>query len=299
MALRNDVSVRNKARLIEATVDMRLRGAQDADELGFMGRVLVQTTLPHSDPGDVRWYERTNGDVSLVIQPGVVRGKGGELRSAGIPYGSYPRLVMAWVTTEAVRTRSSCLVLGPSLSAFMRELGLGVTGGRWGTVTRLRDQMRRLFHARITAVRGDERTDEADSFQISVRRRLWWDPKRPEEPVLFNSHIVLGDEFYHMLVEHPVPIDLRALRALKQSPLGLDLYAWTTYRVSYMKYETVIPWNLLMDQFGADYKNVHDFTKKAKRELKKIALFWPGLKYKTPRGRLVISPCAPHVARLN
>ena len=98
--------------------------AQDADELAFMARLAMMATLPHSDPGDVPGFERRNGNYRLSIQPGL---------GVGVPYGSLPRLVLAWMTTEAVRTKSPRLVLGDSLSAFMGELGLVPTGGE-GTV---------------------------------------------------------------------------------------------------------------------------------------------------------------------
>ena len=57
-----------------------------------------------------------------------------------LPYGNFPRLLLAWVCTEAVRTRSRVLVLGDSLSEFMRTLGVYSSDGKayiW-----LRNQMR-------------------------------------------------------------------------------------------------------------------------------------------------------------
>jgi hypothetical protein len=55
-------------------------------------------------------------------------------------------LLRLWrLSTEAVRTQSPNLVLGESLSAFMRSLGLQPTGGKQGTIARLRKQMERLF----------------------------------------------------------------------------------------------------------------------------------------------------------
>ena len=68
----------------------------------------------------------------------------------GLPYGTYPRLLMAWITTEAVRTKTRELQLGDSLSYFMRRLDLDVTGGQKGTVTVLRRQMKRLFSANVS-----------------------------------------------------------------------------------------------------------------------------------------------------
>jgi hypothetical protein len=36
----------------------------------FMARQLVQVTLPHRDPGKVEAWQRTNGNLTLVIRPG-------------------------------------------------------------------------------------------------------------------------------------------------------------------------------------------------------------------------------------
>ena len=58
-----------------------------------------------------------------------------------LPYGNLPRLLMAWVSTEAVRTRSRELVLGRSLSEFMRKVGIFDEGG--ALRRRLRTQMDR------------------------------------------------------------------------------------------------------------------------------------------------------------
>ena len=60
-----------------------------------------------------------------------------------LPFGNLPRLLLAWLSTEAVRTQSRELVLGRSLSDFMRTLGVYSSAG--GVQTRLRNQMNRLF----------------------------------------------------------------------------------------------------------------------------------------------------------
>jgi len=113
--------------------------ARGTDNLGYMSRVLAQVTLPHSaQPGSE--YVRHNGKLTLsVLAPSHV----------GLPYGGLPRIILAWLTTEAVRTRDRTLVLGPSLSEFMDQIGLTPTGGRWGTIPRLQSQLRRLLASRI------------------------------------------------------------------------------------------------------------------------------------------------------
>ena len=278
----------SRRQLIEAAFLVRGADAASADELAFVARILAQATLPHSDPGDVREFGRTNGDYRLVIQPGV---------GTGVPYGSYPRLVLAWLTTEAVRTKSPRINLGDSLSAFMHELGIVPTGGRWGTITRLREQMKRLFASRIAAVYEGDDGFALRSMEVATDVDLWWSPKSPDQPVMFESTVVLGERFFRAAVERPIPVDMRVLRALKKSPLGLDLYTWLTYRVSYLERPTEIAWRSLHEQFGADYAEVKDFTKKAKRELKKIKTVWPELRFETPRGRLCLKPSPTHVAR--
>ena len=70
-----------------------------------------------------------------------------------LPFGNLPRLLVAWVSTEAVRTQSRELVLGSSLAEFMRKLGISSdSGGSRGERTRLRNQMDRLFHAHVSLI---------------------------------------------------------------------------------------------------------------------------------------------------
>lgn len=281
------MNIQNRIKLVKAAQEIQTLDALNADELGFMARMLVQTTLPHSDPGDVKAFERTNGRAHLIVQPGP---------RTGVPYGSYPRLVLAWITTEAVRTKRPELVLGDSLSAFMADLGIVPTGGRWGTITRLREQMRRLFAARIALLYEDADVDAAEYVQVADSIRLWWHPKNPEQAAIWESTVTLSDRFFREITARPVPLDMRVLRALKRSPLGLDLYAWITYRRSYMTAPLSITWDALHAQFGADYSDSKDFRRKVKRELLKIKAVWPDLKYSTPRGRLVLSPGRAHIA---
>ena len=91
-----------------------LVNASEADpELGFMARTMALCSLPRTNPGKRKEYKRVNGPFTLYM----VAGGGNKL-----PYGNLPRLLLAWVCTEAVRTQSRVLVLGKSLAKFMREL---------------------------------------------------------------------------------------------------------------------------------------------------------------------------------
>ena len=64
-----------------------------------------------------------------------------------LPYGNLPRLLLAWICTEAVRTKIRELILGRSLADFMRSVGVYDDGG--AVRRRLRDQMQRLFRSHM------------------------------------------------------------------------------------------------------------------------------------------------------
>ncbi|HLJ92759.1 MAG TPA: replication protein RepA [Gemmataceae bacterium] len=281
-----------------------IQGDPAATEIAFMARALVQATLPHSDPGDVPLWGRTNGRLTLSIKPDwELDPNTGKARCVGIPYGTIPRLLLFWITTEAVQTKQRRLELGNSLSAFMRELRLIPTGGRWGTIPRLREQMNRLFRAKISFdVNQSTDTEHGTAWMdmnVAPRGELWWSPKQPHQTTLWKSWIELGETFFNAICSSPVPVDMRALHALKRSPLALDLYAWTTYRSFTLRNNAsaqFIPWRSLMQQMGSDYSDLDNFRKKVKATLRRVRAVSPHLKIEFADGGLILYPGRPAVA---
>ena len=99
----------------------QLVGASEADaDLGFMGRMMALCSLPRTNPGNRLRYVRRNGPYTLGMTAGI---------NSKLPFGNLPRLLLAWVSTEAVRTQSRELILGRSLSVFMRTLGVYSSAG--------------------------------------------------------------------------------------------------------------------------------------------------------------------------
>ena len=279
--------------LLEASA-IRAISAQDAGSVGYMARVLLQATLPHSAQAGNE-FVRTNGNLQVsIVAPSAI----------GLPYGSYPRLLLAWLTTEAVRTGEPLLCLGESLSAFMAALGLQSTGGQWGTIARLRDQANRLFNAQVTAyethtVDAGERT-HGRNVTVAAEWDLWWTPaSHTGQASLFRSWVRLSDHFFQQVTDRPVPLDLRAIKALKRSPLALDLYAWLTYRMSYLRTRTEIPWCGLRAQLGAGYAETtegrRNFRKKFVVALRKVMAVYDGVRVNDgPRGPILL-PSPVHV----
>jgi len=288
---------RRTAELVAARDQIRVESPQSANQVVFMPNILVQATLPHSDPGDVRAWGRRNGSARLHIQPGVEEIEPNTFRSLGVPYGSYPRLILTWLSTKIVQTRQRRVYLDDSLSAFMKQMGLDVTGGETGTLKNFKEQLRRLFAARIGLFWRDPNGDpKYQSLVVANEIERWWSPVDASE-TRWQTSVLLSDAFYKAVLRSAVPADNRILREIKQSSLAIDLYLWTTYRVTRIDQPLVLSWKQVHDQFGAEYARSADFAKKARKYLRQIHLLWPDLRYATPRGRLKLLPSPPSVSQ--
>jgi hypothetical protein len=282
-----------KMKLIAIAGDIRLD--PNKAESAFMARQLVQATLPHKNPGNIPVWSRTNGGLTVSIQPGIDVKK---QKVTGYPYGTLPRLLLFWITTEAVRTNNPRIELGNNLSQFMETLGLNPRmGGKRGDVKRLQDQMRRLFHSRISF----SQTSKGEAWlnmQVTSKGMLWWDAKQPSQSTLWENWVQIGEEFFKAIISSPVPVDMRALKALRRSPLALDLYAWATYTA----YQTQksgqarsIAWEILHQQFGAEYNDPYEFSRKAWNALQKVQAVYPELSIERVHGGVQILPSKPSI----
>jgi hypothetical protein len=271
--------------LINQALAIENEQAQEAGAIGFMARAMVQATLPHRTVKDT-YFERKNGlfTLSMLASPKI-----------GLPYGSIPRLLLAWVTTEAVKKKNRELDLGDSMSAFMAELGLKPTGGANGSITRLKNQTRRLFSATVAASYEDMEQVADIGFRLADKSVLWWHPKNPEQAGLWKSTVTLSEQFFNEVTDRPVPIDMRAIKALKQSPMALDIYTWLTYRASYLKRPTVIPWASLAMQFGSDYAVLRQFKAAFLAELRKVVLIYKYVNVEAADHGLIVRPSLTHI----
>ena len=159
-ALRETPPPARRAFTIADQVHQLVSASEAEPDMGFMARLMVLCSLPRSNPGKRKEYKRVNGP-SMLYMTAIGDNK--------LPYGNLPRLLLAWISTEAVRTQSRVLILGDSLSEFMRELGVYSSSG--GKHTRLRNQMKRLFNAHIRLVYKDELGEASVSSSVADRPR--------------------------------------------------------------------------------------------------------------------------------
>ena len=77
-------------------INQLVEAGEAEPDMGFMARLLALCSLPRTDPKNRLQYVRRNGPYTLGISAGV---------GDKLPYGNIPRLLLAWVCTEAVRTQ--------------------------------------------------------------------------------------------------------------------------------------------------------------------------------------------------
>lgn len=295
-------------KLVEA--GERIKADQDPT-LGYLARVLVQCNLPHADPGDVPVWTRRNNEVTLVIQPGWDPEKG---CSTGYPYGVLPRLMLIWIVTKAVQEKDRRIRLGKSFAEFLKALGLNPDQrGPRSDAHRVKQQLERLLNCSITSHSSPRqnypdngemrvaRGKQIERTNISSKSLLWWDSKKVDAvdgPVLVrdasepqnHGYIELSADFYATITERaPVPLRLDAIRALRKSPLALDLYVLCAYLVDAIERDPQhkpheLRWTYLQKQLGCEYSHLRNFRTKINAAMRKVQVAYPELRFRPIKG---------------
>lgn len=289
----------NSVRELE-TLLSEIEAGNAQDPYTFTSRTLIQATFPHSARAG-REIVLTNGNMTVTMYS-----------PTGLPYGVYPRLIMCWLTREALRRKhipiseARVIPLGKSLTDFLKDLGAtGASGGKTGNIGRVKTQLKALFSTFISIkISGTENHlafEQIDNTLVAESSMLWWDPKHPDQLGLHESTVTLTEDFYRELTRSAVPLDNHILREIKRSPIAIDLYCWITYRLSYHKGITVVTWDQLRQQFGAGYADTaqgkRDFKKRIIGALDRILEVWPAATVTVAENGLMLRPGEPSVPK--
>ncbi len=259
----------------------------------FIHSALANVYLPVRNPGDhITHWERRNGGMALRIEAGVIGIKDtNEFREVGLPWGSRARLILIYLTTRARASNSPIIEVGSSLLAFMRRLGLDGRGEDYSSVT---DQLQRLLAARIhLLVPGDNR----HLMGLVAREMPMWNADHRLE---WREEVVLSDDFFQTVKAHSVPLDERAIALLKNSALGLDVYAWLAARLCRIEHgqHVRLPWTHIKAQFGPDVGEMKKFRQTFRGVLKRVSVVYPAAQKAIMEedDHVILLPAAPPVA---
>lgn len=269
-------------------------------QLAFLSKIFVIANLPHREPENTQHWVKRNGSIVLRLSGGE-RYNGDTLQPVGIPYGTYARLILIWITTQSLIHKTKVIKLRESLSSFMKELGIQPTGGKNGTITSFKEQFIRLCSCKITIEARNVGDDLIGSqfFIVEDKFVKWIKDSNTRDIATHDSDIILSEKFYETVVNSSVPFDFQVISALKQSPLALDCYLWLTYRTFTLKQPTIISWEQLHEQMGSQYSDINNFRTKVIKVLGQIRIIYPALNTKNVRGGLKIFPSDSHIKAIN
>jgi hypothetical protein len=118
-------------------------------------------------------------------------------------------------------------------------------------------------------------------FNFMSEAQIWCSrlPTDEPPPARVENVIVLSHEFYKEIIDHPIPTDLEAAKALASAPAALDLYTWLTYRCFSAKGEERVP---LFGEFGlvnqlgiGTYTRPRKFREQLEQWLILVKTMWP------------------------
>ncbi len=289
----------------ETTADRRrVRWAHEVlsleqDGVNYLHSGFCQAALPHREPRNpTEPWVRRNGAYQLVIRPGILPLRD-RIVSIGVPYGTKARLIMIYFQTEAVRSRSQVVDLGPTMASWLKRMGLGTSGGPRGSYAPVREQALRIARCEFT-MRFEHSCTEArlTDQRIVDGMHLWRDDSSETE--LFRSgrewarHVRLSDAFFEHLMDHAVPLSEEAIARLKHSSLALDLYVWLTYRLHALRKETLVPWYALGEHFGSESGH-RQLAFRLKEVLKDVVAVYPEANVEAVQRGLILRPSKPSV----
>ncbi len=284
-------------RIINASAE--IVGEGEPEELSFLHAVMAQCSLPYREP-ETRDYIRTNGHSSLVLSAGYLFDpKRKEPVLQGLPYGAKPRLLLIHLCTQAVRTKSPIISISDSMSSFMRELGLAVTGGQQGSIGRFKEQFNRLAAARMQLIINSEEGAAVLNPSPIIRRFDVWFPADHRQKVLWPSQVTLSDEFFENLRNYALPLDPRGIRALQHSARAIDIYTWLAHRLPRVRDRkgSRVSWQALQVQFGPDMSSVKNFKAHMLTALKQVTAVYPTARVEQVDGGLLLRRSAPPIAK--
>jgi hypothetical protein len=261
-----------------------------SDEKGRIGVThagFAMAALPHKRTPETVW-KKDAGTVRLLVESGL----DAEGVSIGIPYGSIARMILLYLQTQAVRTRSREVELGASMNAWLKAMDIPV-GGK--TYQMVREQSRRLSRCRLTFFRRTEKAEMVTNGAFVRDAILPLDSTAAQLP-LWQERVRLDEGFYQSLIDHPLPLREEAVRRISNRSMAIDLYVWLAYRLHVLSAPVLISWAALKGQFGQSYHVARKFRRDATANLTLALAVYPEAHVVIDdRDGLILYPSAPPV----
>lgn len=263
---------------------------EESNALGITYAGFCLTSLPHRRlPNDVIW-ERTQGRVTLLLEPGLVKSPEGVREPIGVPYGAKARLILLYLQTKALQTNSTTIELGRSMNAWLDRMGVAAGGT---TYKRVQDQADRINRCKLTFEWSGPHADgflKENIVKGGIRLR-----NDNGQESFWSDTVQLSETFFAALKEHPVPIWEPAIRHIGGHSMAIDVYVWLAYRLHVLNNATPVSWPALFSQFGGGYKTLFHFRPEFRKSLDLALAVYEGAQVEVTEKGVTLMPSPPPI----
>lgn len=263
---------KQRLRRSDAIACVRLKRQEAKQNLGFASRPFVLCGLPVKKPQPGQFlHERRNGQFLLQVTGHP---------AYGLPWGQ-DRLVPIFLATLAIKQQSRTIRFR-SAAQMLDAFGMQQGGTQY---RRLTSAFQRIFGATIffgtDAQRERATVIHRARFNFMSEARIWYTRNRAQDtlPGELQNEIVLSEEFFAEIMNHPIPTDMEAAKALSCSPAALDLFTWLSYRCFIARGRECVPLfgeRGLVNQLGSsDYARPRKFRERLGGWLDLVRALWP------------------------
>jgi hypothetical protein len=222
----------------------------DAEKMGFTYSGFALTSLPHKPQTELVW-KRDGHNLTMLVESG--RDRAG--KPLGLPYGSYARFILLFLQSEAIKTSSREIELGRSMRVWLATMGLSIGGTTYKLVN---EQARRISGCSLTFF-ADRSGAQIKSRGGFVKTEITMANVVGDQPALWQDRVLLDEDFFRALRDHPVPVSESALRAIGPRSMVIDVYIWLAYRLHALRRDVEVGWPALYAQFGAGFGRLRRF----------------------------------------
>ena len=248
---------RNGRLIADTAAAAAIRDSDGLYEKGYSYSAWCLAGLPHREPPkDGNWLIETDF-ARLLVRPGVRLRDDGTQEMIGVPFGSFARLLLLELQSEALERGSREIRLERTASALLARLHIARGGPGAAKVA---EQLERLATCSLDFSFGSDRRGVVFNQRLVEAFEFVGEPAGGRRGNLrLVERLILSEAFYNELRAHPVPVDRAAVRDLASSPLAIDVYLWLAFRLHALQDETEVGWDRLWRQFGTKVGKLKNF----------------------------------------
>jgi hypothetical protein len=271
-----------------------MREFEGGAERGYSYSAWCLAGLPHREhPKTDNWLIETDF-ARLLVRPGVRLRDDNSQEHIGVPHGSFARLLLVDLQSEALEKGSREIAMERSASALVSRIGVARGGPTNGKVA---DQLERLSTCSVDFAFGTDKQGVVVNQRLVEAFEYVAEPdRRTRGSMRLIERLMLSQAFFDELRRHPVLVDRAALRDLASSPLAIDVYLWLSYRLHALQKETPVGWERLWRQFGSRVGQLKNFKTQFEPPLHLALSAYSTAKVRVTDRGLLLEPSPPPVS---